>query len=110
MKKYIIGMAAIILAVAGSAFTAKKGSRILQKSPNTLYYYKYNLTTSSGETTPANYSFISPQPADDDQVEDCGGSQLPCVIHATGSMSAPDASQITTSNLPNVTLTQKAAQ
>lgn len=110
MKKYVIGMLAVILAIAGTAFTAHKSKHPVQKSPNSLFYYKYNLTTASGENTPSNYTFISPQPANDGVVEDCGGQQIPCVIHATGSMTAPDASQVSSSNLSSVTLTQKDEQ
>ena len=102
-----MGIIAILLVISGSAFIAMHPSH---KSPNSTFYYKYNLTTSAGENTPSNYSFISPQPQDDEHVEDCGGSQLPCVIRAQGTMTAPNSSEITPSNLPNVTLTQKQQQ
>ncbi len=113
MKKIRFLLLAFLVIISGVIFTAfstHKKNHGVKKHPTTLFYYKYNLTTASGENTPSNYTFISPQPPDDEHVEDCGGSQLPCVIHAQGTMMAPNASEITSGNLPNVTLTQKDSQ
>ena len=110
MKKYLIGSLAVLLALAGTAFTAKKANHVPLHSPSTVYYYKYTLNTATGENTASNYVFISPQPTNPNTVPGCGGSQLPCVIHATGNMTNPDASQVTVANLPSVTVTQKNSQ
>ncbi len=113
MKKYIIGLVAVVLAIAGSAFTAHKSNSALKHPLGGPWYYEYNLSTATGENTASNYTFISPQPADPRDVEGCSGSGIPCVILATGSSGLsgmPDASQVNTTNLPGNTKVQKASQ
>lgn len=108
MKKYFIAIIAIALAFASTAFNVRKPHHeYVKRTAAGPFYYKYNLNTASGENTASNYSFISPQPSDPNDVPGCGGSTLPCVIYATGNMTNPDASQVTAANLPNVTETQK---
>lgn len=110
MKKYAIGILAVVFAFAGAAFTAKKTTRTFPKTSESQFYYSYNLNTVAGENTASNYTYIVPQPTSPNDVPDCGGTDIPCVIHALGTTSAPDASQVNPSNLMGVTLTQKVAQ
>jgi hypothetical protein len=113
MTKYLIGMVAVILAIAGSAFTAHKDSRASKAPLSGPWYYEYNLSTATGENTASNYTFIDPQPLNPEDVEGCSGSGIPCVIQATGTSGVsgmPDASQVNATNLPGNTKVQKASQ
>lgn len=109
MKKYIIGILAVVFAFAGAAFTAKKTTYTFQK-PTSKFYYSYNLTTSAGENTPSNYTYMLNQPQDPDDIVGCNGGSVPCVILATGttgSSGQPDASEVSAINLPGNTVAEK---
>ena len=110
MKKYAIGILAVVFALAGTAFTAKKTSHTFQKPTTNQFYYSYSLSTVAGENTASNYSYMLTQPTDPNNISGCNGDQIPCVILATGTTGTggkPDASEVTSSNLPNVTVAQK---
>ena len=113
MKKYIIGMVAVILAIAGSAFTAKKAHNVVPGKLSGPFYYKYNLPTTTGDNTPANYTYLDPQPSNPNNVDGCGGSGVPCVVLATGTSGmggVPDATPIDASHLAGNTKAQKDPQ
>jgi hypothetical protein len=113
MKKYAIGIIAFILAIAGSAFTAHKSHPAVKAPLSGPWYYEYSLSTATGENTASNYTFIDPQPLNPRDVEGCSGSGIPCVIQATGTTGVsgmPDASEVSTTNLPGNTKVQKASQ
>jgi hypothetical protein len=109
MKKYAIGILAVAFAFAGAAFTAKKATPTFQKPVTGQWYFLYTLNNASGELNEANYSYINPQPVSADDVEGCGGEQIPCVIFATGTQFGnPDHSEVSTqTNLDAVTKTMK---
>ena len=78
MKKYIIGMVAIILAVAGSAFTAHK-TVVSANSPNTTAWFTFmgsDPTDLSQVQDNTNYTYVSGLP--------CSGSSKICAVQTSG--------------------------
>ena len=112
LKISMLALLAIVLGIAGSAFSVHESSHLVTKNLSGPFYYSYNLTTDAGKHVASNYSFIDPQPQDPGD-EGCQGSGIPCVILATGTsgtMGLPDASQVNSVNLPSTTKVQKSAQ
>lgn len=108
MKKYLIGILAVVFAFAGAAFTAKKPTHAVQ-SPTSQWYYLFNSSSASDRFTASNYIYINPQPASADDIAGCGGEEIPCVILATGTQFGnPDLSEVSTQpRLDAVTKTMK---
>ena len=112
MKKYIIGLLAIILGVAGSAFTSKKEAAHVKKAPPSEWYFLFNSNSASDKFDRTKYIYINPQPASAEDVTGCDGQTLPCVILATGTQNGnPDASEVSDqTHLDAVTQTMKGSQ
>jgi len=72
MKKYILGLTAIVLAVAGSAFTAPKTISAPEMNHKATQTWYYTGTGLSGDRVAANYQTSS--------IECNTGVQLPCEI------------------------------
>jgi hypothetical protein len=112
MKKYLIGILAVVFAFAGAAFTAKKTVTTSKKPTTGQWYFLYTLNSASGEFNEANYTYINPQPASAEDVAGCDGNNIPCVILATGTQFGnPDHSEVSTpASLSAVTETMKRSQ
>ncbi|MDP3666841.1 MAG: hypothetical protein Q8R50_09175 [Sediminibacterium sp.] len=73
MKKYFIGLLAVIIAVGVSAFTAKSNSDPSKGLTIVLKHYTMNSVNGSTEFQAGNY--------DDNTSADCPGSaSVPCII------------------------------
>lgn len=73
MKKYFVGILAVILAVGVSAFTAKNNSDPSPGLTTVLKHYTLNTVDGSTEFQAGNY--------DDNTSADCPGSaSVPCII------------------------------
>jgi len=108
MKKYAIGILAVVFAFVGAAFTAKKTTHTFQKPTTEQFYYSYDLSTVAGENTASNYTLLDPQP-DPEEIQGCGGNAIPCVILAEGG-THPNTDEVSSANLDNNTITRKNAQ
>ena len=80
MKRFSIGLVAVLMALGFAAFTTAK--KVTHKG--TTYFYRYNGIAPSGENTATNYSLGSSQTGCNDLVHD-----MVCVIETSY---APDGS------------------
>jgi len=113
MKKYITGITAFVIAIAGSAFTAKKAHHVIPGKAAGPFYYEYKLSVTTGDHIPSNYTYLDPQPSDPDEVDGCGGAGVPCVVLATGTSGmsgVPDTTPIDASHLAGNTKAEKDPQ
>ena len=74
MKKYLLGLFAVVLAVGFSAFTVKKVSAPKQAAQ----FAVYTLTTQVGEINSANYTLQPTQPT-----LSCPGAAIVCWFRVT---------------------------
>lgn len=85
MKKYLLGLFAVVLAVGFSAF------KTTNLSPNTIYYFQYlpsSTFTESDYETVGNWSYVGTSAGSDA----CPGANVkPCVIHANLSTNTTSA-------------------
>jgi hypothetical protein len=73
MKRFSIGFFAIIIAIAGAAFTQPK-----KASTNVLNNkYRYTLSSNTGDMNPINYVYTT-------DLSGCEGSDVVCIIDAPG--------------------------
>lgn len=68
MKKFLLPLLAVLLAVATSAFTVVKDS--------TTYYYRYSQTGSAGLLNEDNFDYIGESPSS----IGCNDGEINCVI------------------------------
>ena len=73
MKKISIGLLAIVIAIAGAAFTQPKKAPVNALLNN----YRYTLSTNTGDTNPNNYVFTT-------DLTGCDGSTVVCIIQSPG--------------------------
>ena len=74
MKQSFTGIAAVIIAVILAAFTVPRHA---SEHPRTNNYYRYSLTTNTGDTNPMNYVYTT-------DLTGCSGSSVVCIISSPG--------------------------
>ena len=73
MKRFSISVTAVIMAIAFAAFTLPKKAEV-KRTDN---FYRYTLSTNTGDTDPNNYVWTSSS-------MDCGGSKGVCLLRSPG--------------------------